>query len=89
MAILLNLVKSNQGRPSSITRQRSGSSSSGVLYVSGVDGQPRVHDLKHLRPCPHDTFPNWARSIATTDRDQFAPSCPCPYGGNWNARSVY
>ena len=25
------------------------------------------------RPCPHDTFPNWARSIV-----------PSSHGGNWN-----
>ena len=31
----------NQGRSSSIARQRSGSSSSGVLSVSSVDGQHR------------------------------------------------
>ena len=25
--------------------------------------------------------------LGAIDRDQFAPSCPCPHGGNWNARS--
>ena len=25
--------------------------------------------------------------LGAIDRAQFAPSCPCPHGGNWNARS--
>ena len=25
-----------------------------------------IQDLHRLRPCPRDTFPNWARSIATS-----------------------
>ena len=28
------------------------------------DTEPQMH----LRPCPHDTFPNWARSIAPSSR---------------------
>ena len=30
--------------------------------------QFRSRRVRSLRPCPHDTFPNWARSIATSSR---------------------